>query len=307
MNATNVSLPADAPPEAVLDALSQSLDVLTPELRKAAAYVLENPNDIGVSSIREIADAALVKPGSFMRMARAIGFDGYDDFREPFREEIRRGASPFPDRARWLQSLAKGGKLGSLYADMAESAIDNIEQSFAAADAERLKAAADAIVDADHVYVLGVGINHALARNFSYLASMAMDRVEAIPRPGSVAVDDLARAGERDVLIAMTFKPYRREVVEAVTIAREQSVAVIGMSDSPASPIVAGSEHGFVVQSETPQFFPSTVATVALLETLMAFVIADARPEVIASIKRFHERRHALGIYLEGRGGPARS
>ncbi|MEM7042690.1 MAG: MurR/RpiR family transcriptional regulator [Pseudomonadota bacterium] len=298
MNATNVSFPANAPPDAVLEALVQQLDELTPELRKAAAYVLENPNDVGVSSIREIADAAEVKPGSFMRMARAIGFDGYDDFREPFRENIRRGASPFPDRARWLQSLAKGGKLGSLYADMAEAAIDNIEQSFAAADAERMKAAADAIVASRQVYVLGVGVNHALARNFAYVAGMAMDRVEAIPRPGSVAVDDLARAGVGDVLIAMTFKPYRREVVEAVELARGQGLTVIGISDSPASPIVAGSEHGFVVQSETPQFFPSTVATVAMLETLMAFVIADAKPAVIASIERFHERRHELGIYI---------
>lgn len=298
MNATNVSFPANAPPDAVLEALVQQLDELTPELRKAAAYVLENPNDVGVSSIREIADAAEVKPGSFMRMARAIGFDGYDDFREPFRENIRRGASPFPDRARWLQSLAKGGNLGSLYADMAEAAIDNIEQSFAAADAERMKAAADAIVASRQVYVLGVGVNHALARNFAYVAGMAMDRVEAIPRPGSVAVDDLARAGVGDVLIAMTFKPYRREVVEAVELARGQGLTVIGISDSPASPIVAGSEHGFVVQSETPQFFPSTVATVAMLETLMAFVIADAKPAVIASIERFHERRHELGIYI---------
>ena len=301
MNETNVSLPIDAPPDVVLGALAEQLDELTPELRKAAAYVLENPNDVGVSSIREIADAAEVKPGSFMRMARAIGFDGYDDFREPFREEIRRGATPFPDRARWLQSLAEGGKLGGLYADMAESAIDNIEQTFAATDAERLKAAADTIIASNHVYVLGVGINHALARNFSYLAGMAMDRIEAIPRPGSVAVDDLSRAGESDALIAMTFKPYRTEVVDAVDVARSQGVTIIGISDSPASPIVTGSDHGFVVQSETPQFFPSTVATVALLETLMAFVIADARPEVIASIERFHERRHDLGIYVNER------
>ena len=38
------------------------------------------------------------------------------------------------------------------------------------------------------------------------------------------------------MLIAMTFKPYRREVVEAVAVAREQGVAVIGISDSPAAP-----------------------------------------------------------------------
>ena len=59
--------------------LAERLDELTPELRKAAAYVLEHPNDVGVSSIREIADAALVKPNSFMRMARAVGFEGYDE------------------------------------------------------------------------------------------------------------------------------------------------------------------------------------------------------------------------------------
>ena len=31
----------------------------------------------------------------------------------------------------------------------------------------------------------------------------------------------------------------------------------------------------------------------------MAFVIADASPEVIRNIERFHEHRIALGIYQE--------
>ena len=284
-------------PREVLEALAADLTSLTPETRKAAAYVLENPNDVGVSSIREIADAANVKPNTFVRMARSIGFDGYEDFREPFREEIRRGVVSFPDRARWLQSLSKGGKLDGLYADMAASAIANIEQTYAACDAAQMKAAADAIVEARTAYILGVGINHNLARSFTYLADMALDNVRTVPRDGSLAVDDIARAGPGDVLLAITFKPYRSEVVEAVEVAREQGVTIIGISDSPASPIIAGSEHGFVVQTDTPQFFTSVFATGAMLETLMAFVIADASPDVIANIDRFHARRHALGIY----------
>ncbi len=296
MNVPEQGLPA---PSDLLRNLAEELGGLTPEMRKAAAYVLENPNDVGVSSIREIAEAASVKPNTFVRMARSFGFEGYDDFREPFREEIRNGGGNFPDRARWLQSLSKGGKLGGLYADMASSAIANIEQTFAATDASRMKAAADAIVRARHTYVLGVGINHTLARNFAYLADMAVDNIHAIPRDGSLAIDDVSRAGAGDVLLAMTFKPYRTEVVEAVQIARGQQVTIIGLSDSPASPVIAGSEHGFVVQTDTPQFFTSTFATGALLETLMAFVIADASPDVIANIERFHERRRSLGIYRD--------
>ena len=303
MSDTNVSIVAEPVPGQVLEALAAQLPELTPETRKAAAYVLENPNDVGVSSIREIAAAANVKPNTFVRMARNIGFDGYEDFREPFREEIRQGRETFPDRARWLQSLSRGGRHGGLFASMAASAIENIEATFADTDAARIKAAADAIVDARKTYVLGVGINHTLARSFAYLADMALENVEALPRDGSLAVDDVARAGAEDVLVAMTFKPYRSDVVEAVSHAADQGVTIIGISDSPASPLVAGREHGFVVQTDSPQFFTSTIATAALLETLMAFVVADASPAVIENIGRFHDRRVALGIYLDENGG----
>ncbi|MGI9408391.1 MAG: MurR/RpiR family transcriptional regulator [Hyphomicrobiaceae bacterium] len=295
---TGKPVPAD-----VLDRLAAQLGELTPEVRKAASYVLENPNDVGVSSIREIAEAANVKPNTFVRMARMVGFDGYETFRHPFREEIRQGRDSFPDRARWLQSLAKGGKLDGLYAGMAAAAIENIESLYSTTDARALKAAAKDIVRARTTFVLGVGIANALTRNFAYLASMAVDTVTAIPRDGSLPIDELARAGKGDVLLAMTFKPYRREVVEAVGVALEQGVTVIGVSDSLASPVFQGAKHRFAVPVDTPQFFTSTVALSAFLETLMAFVIADADPAAVANIEQFHQRRHELGIYCNEEDG----
>lgn len=289
-------------PREILTRVADGLESLTPELRKAAAYVLENPNDVCISSIREIAVASGVKPNSFVRMARSFGFDGYDDFREPFRDDVRRGQFNFPDRARWLQSLSKGGRHGELYSEMAASALANVEAVFADADAGSLKKAATAIVKARRAFVLGVGVNHAIVRNFAYLADMAVDNVIAIPRDGNLAIDEISRATRRDVLVAMTFKPYRREVVDAVELAQELGLTLIGISDSPASPLITGSTYGFVVPTETPQFFTSTIALQALLETLIAFVVAGADTNVARNIETFHERRHALGIYRDEGG-----
>lgn len=303
MNDINVPSSDQYAPPDLLGRLTTALASLTPEVRKAATFVLENPNEVGVSSIREIATAADVKPNTLVRMARVLGFDGYEDFREPFREEIRRGTASFPDRARWLQSLSQSGKLGSLYADMVNSALRNIEETFAGIDEKALKSAADDIWASRQVFVLGVGVNNSNVRNFAYLAATGMEQFHPIPKPGSTAVDDLARADERDVLIAITCKPYRSEVVEAVRIAREQGMTIVGISDSPASPIVAGSQHGFVVAADTPQFFPSSVSTIALLETLLSFVIASADSEIVGRVKKFHERRHELGIYVEEETG----
>ncbi|KUF10732.1 MurR/RpiR family transcriptional regulator [Pseudoponticoccus marisrubri] len=292
MNGTDVS-------QTVLERLAEEWDALTPEAQKAARYVLENPNDVGVSTVREIAEAANVKPNTFVRMARQVGFEGYEDFRAPFREAIRKGAVSFPDRARWLQDIRKSGDLGGLYADMALGAIRNLEETFAGIDAEALKAAAEAIWASRQVFTLGVGVNNANARNFTYLASTGMVQFHAIPRPGSTPTDDLAWADTRDVLIAMSMRPYRSEVVAAIEVAREQGVTIIGLSDSPASPVIRAADHGFVVAVDTPQFFPSSVSTIALLETLLSFVIAVASDEIVDRVERFHHRRHQLGIYME--------
>ncbi|MEM7378954.1 MAG: MurR/RpiR family transcriptional regulator [Pseudomonadota bacterium] len=292
MNDTNVS-------NAVLDRLAEEYRELTPEAQKAAKYVLDNPRDVGVSTVREIAEAASVKPNTFVRMARQVGFDGYEEFRQPFREAIRQGEVTFPDRARFLQAISKSGQMGEVYADMVQSALANIEETFANISADALTTAAQAIWTSRNVFTLGVGVNNANARNFTYLASTGMVHFHAIPRAGSVATDDLAWSDQRDVLIGITCAPYRREVIEAVAVAREQGVTVIGITDSRASPLYQEADHGFVVAADTPQFFPSSVSTLALLETLLSFVIAQAGDEIVARVEAFHARRHTIGIYAE--------
>jgi len=283
--------------DAILARLAQNLDEFSPQLKKAAGYVLDNPNNVGVSTIREISDAADVTPNSFVRLAKSIGLEGYEELREPFREDIRSGTVSFPDRARWLQSLSRSGQLGPLYADMVQSVISNLEITFSNIDTKMLTNAADAIWQSRQVFTLGVGINNSNARNFTYLASTGMVKFHAIPRAGSTATDDLAWADERDTVIAITCAPYRQEVVTAARIAKEQGITLIAISDSATSPIIRIADHAFQVAHETPQFFPSSVATIALLETLLSFVIARSDAKIVDRVDAFHSRRHELGIY----------
>ena len=285
-------------PRSVLELLASELESLAPQTRKAATYLLENPNEIGVSTIRELASLAGVTPNTFVRLAHSLGYSGYDAFREPFRDRIRRGPVSFPDRARWLQSLRASGQLDGLFAASVNAAIRNIEESFSRIPEDELLAAAREVLNSRHTFVLGVGVHYHNSCNFAYLAGMGMSNVSAIPRPGSTPLDDLARMGEEDVLIAMTCKPYRSEVVDAVRMARASGARTISISDSPASPIIIGSDQGFVVSVETPQFFPSSVSVIALLETLLSLVIAIGSSAIITRVENLDNWRHASGIYL---------
>ena len=295
---TRISVP-DLDSQRLLDAMSEQLPELSPQLKKAAAFVLDHPDTVGFSSVRELADLAGVKPNTLVRMARAVGYDGFDEFREPFRAALRSRANPFPDRAQVLQQHSAGGRLGSLYGDIARATLSNIERMFASITVDELSAIADLIVDSRRTYVIGVGANYALAQNFAYLAGMATEQVVAVPREGNVPMDSVVRAGPSDVVVAMTFEPYRSEVVDATDAARRQGATIVAITDSHGSPIALGADFVMLAPSSTPQFFPSTLAAAAILETLASFIVADSRPEVVESIELFHQRRYDLGVYWQ--------
>ncbi|NBT42740.1 MAG: silent information regulator protein Sir2, partial [Alphaproteobacteria bacterium] len=57
--------------------------------------------------------------------------------------------------------------------------------------------------------------------------------------------------------------------------------------------------HRFVVAVDTPQFFPSSVSTLAFLETLLSFVVSVSSEKIVQRVEKFHSRRDALGLYME--------
>lgn len=287
-----------ADPTRILSQLADVYTDLSPRLRRAAEYVLNNPNDVGVNSMRQLAERAAITPNTFVRLARALGYDSYNDFREPFVENLRHGTATFPDRARWLQSLAKGGSHGQLYSQMAAATLTNVEQLFAGSNADEVKMVADRIVASSTTYVLGVGAAYSLAHMFWYIGRMALDNLLHVPRQGNLPIDDIARIGSDDVLLAMTFSPYRADVIAAAKLARRRNATIVAITDSRASPLALLADHVLIAPTSSPQFFPSNAAAFTILETLLAFVIADADPSVIANIESFHATRYEIGVYV---------
>ncbi len=54
--------------------LVDSFSGLTPELQKAAKYILDHPEDVGLHSMRTVAKGAGVKPATVSRLSKSLGF-----------------------------------------------------------------------------------------------------------------------------------------------------------------------------------------------------------------------------------------
>lgn len=283
--------------EAVVARLLAEFDGMPTQLQIAARYIVDHPREVGVQTMRSLAAEAGVHPNSFVRLARHLGFEGYEAMRERFRDFVRGGAGSFHERARWLQSMAKAGGAAAVCGEMASSVLDNVEQLYQGGQQAAMERAVEWMSGARRTYVLGVGSSYAMAYNFWYVARMMHPHFILIPRHGSLPMDDVMHIDGEDALLAMTFQPYRTDTIEAMRFARQRGARTIGLSDSRASPIYRDADIGLFAPTHTPQFFHSNTAIAALLETLCALMASAGGSTVLGEIEAFNEIRWQSGVY----------
>ena len=285
--------------EEVLERLLTEFDDLSGQLQLCARYLIDHPHEVGLQSMRTLAQAADVQPNSFVRLARHLGFDGYQALRERFRDFVRGGVGSSPDRVRWLQEMDRKGGSTAVFGSMAEACLDNTEKMFEQQSVKDLERAVDWMIDARRVYVLGLGLAYPLAYNFWYVARMGFDHFILSPRHGSLPSDDIIRMDERDCLVAMTFQPYRRDTLAAVRQAKKKGAKVIGVTDSSAATLCREADLGLVSPTHTPHFFHSNSAVNALLESLCALLVVRGGDAASAAVEAFHSARWEENIYDE--------
>ena len=60
----------------------------TPALKQIAKYILDNPLDFGMDSIRETARKCSTSTYSLVRLSQQVGFESFEAFRAPFRSAL---------------------------------------------------------------------------------------------------------------------------------------------------------------------------------------------------------------------------
>jgi DNA-binding MurR/RpiR family transcriptional regulator len=97
-------------------------------------------------------------------------------------------------------------------------------------------------------------------------------------RMGTSVGASLADLGEKDALIVFTKPPFAATSVRAAEFACERDVFVLVVTDTHTCPALRHASARVIVPTDSPNFFSSYVATMFLVETLMATVAKRAGP-----------------------------
>ena len=274
-----------------------TLQSLSPQLRKAARFVVDHPVEVATRSQRFVADAANLPAPTFTRLAHAIGYDSYDDLRETCRADVLQSRTMLAERA---QILVDDDDANTAFTTRhAAATIRNTKTLIGGLDTDDLEAAAQMLAGARRVALVGALSARPIVDYAMYLANMSLTGWMVPGRDGYGLASDLVELGAEDAAIAFSIEPYAAQAVDLAQKIAEQGVPLVALTDHRLSPVAEHARHCFTVGTQSPQFFPSHVAAMVFFEALIGRVIQIRGPDAQHRIAAVEQQNHRLGEYWQ--------
>jgi len=274
----------------VQSAIAEHYVQLSGALKAAADFIADNGFDVATRSLRSIATESDISPSSFSRLARAIGFDDYEQLRECARSELATHSNSFSSKAQKLHDQA----VIPFLPRQVTACVSNIESLLVDVKDDSLKAAVDTLHNAPKVLIVGSLGSAAFADYFAYLTSWFESKWTVAGRNGVTLASSLMRLQVNDAVIIIAKSPYAKRSVLAAKMAGERGANVIVLTDSHTFPGIRHAKHAFIQKSESPQFFSSYAATLVLIETLVGMLVSQSGAQAVEEIKKVSEQNLQL-------------
>lgn len=272
-------------------------DAMSPQLQRAARYVLEHPDEVALVSMRELARHAAVQPATMTRLAKFLGKQGYDDIREHYVAALRRGSDGFAAKVRQLGGGTTEAASGNIAAQMLHGLSAQISQLCEPDSLQRLEAIANTLKSASKVYVLGLRSCHSVAWHFHYVMSLLGERSVHLDGPAGTGGDALVRATPEDVMLVISVKPYAVATLELTQLAKDKGLTVLSITDSEVSPLVGMSDKTIFCPTESDSFFHTLTPALAISEVLCTLLAEGDRPKALDALQRADEHFLSLNTY----------
>jgi DNA-binding MurR/RpiR family transcriptional regulator len=253
-------------------AIAQRHRALSGRLQQIAEFVLDHPTDVALGTVAEIAERSGAPPSAVVRFAHALGFDGFTQMQQVFRERLMAGVAPsYKSRLARMKHEEKsilgrkpGAVLGRFVAE-AQAALVTLSQS---AHEPQLEAAIGILAKARDIYLLGLGGSFPVATHLAYVLRKFGRRVVLLDGTGGSIREQSHPATSADALVAFSFRNYYPDTARLFPELVARNVPAISITDSLLSPIVEGASVVFEIQDMPEPALRTLVAPMCLVQAL---------------------------------------
>ena len=253
--------------------ISRAYNSLSDLHKRMADFILKSPVDAAMMTIDELSHACGVSNATANRFAKALGFDGFSDFRTQQAEEVKQALLPVEK----LRTQRDGSaSCFDIITGGIEQDIANLQQTLETLTDESCERAVNMVLGAERIFTYGSGISYHIAGILTHeLEPFCRGNVSMLAATGNginAAYRRLVHVTPRDLLVFISFPRYAADTLELYGLARQRETRILCITDRPSSPLAGEADVVLYAQAERRLLPNSATAAFALVDGLVAAV-----------------------------------
>ena len=176
--------------------------------------------------------------------------------------------------------------------------IDMIRRSLDEISKDEFYRAADAVVNARHVYILGARSSLPLANFLAYYFKLIFDSVQLINSTSEAEIfEQMIHLSPEDAVIGISFPRYSRKAVKAMRFASDRGASTVAITDSALSPMAEAATYLLRARSDIASIVDSLVAPLSVINAFIVTVAIKKKEEVHENLQNLERIWDEYGVY----------
>lgn len=208
-------------------------NTLSPDQRKIADYVLQNPRIVMLGSLNDVASACKVSETTIIRFLRKLDYSSYQVFKVNIAQELSSSKTNAV-----YEEVSSDDDTEHIMSKVFQSTVRSITDSQQVIKPEDIDRMMGLILKARKVLIIGVGASAAIANDFYHKMLKIGINVVVCNDPHLMNIISM-NLTSKDLLVTISHSGESREVLGAVTLAKEQGCPIGAITSFPKSRLSA--------------------------------------------------------------------
>lgn len=279
----------------ILERLIAIQSSLPNKQEQLCAYILENYQDIGLLTVKELADRADVGTTTVMRLVSALGYDSFFELKKQIHY------LQIENSDKWLnvQKSFKSNEstVFDTLSTVAEESISLIEKSINAQLVENFEQAIELLEKSPRINLLGFRSYRGLAIYLETLLAEFHPNVQQLSYDGEAVIDKLLQCEAEETLIVFSFSNYTQRTIDAVAVAKEKGIQVILITDQLSCPAVSYAK--VILKLDVNGRYFTVLPIITLIEAIVLELGKRNSPNSAVKIQKLFNVLKQRAIILE--------
>ncbi|MCI9317124.1 MAG: MurR/RpiR family transcriptional regulator [Oscillospiraceae bacterium] len=250
----------------VLHTIQENMAGFSKGQKRIAGYILSDYDKAAFMTASRLGRLTGVSESTVVRFAASLGYDGYPAMQRALQEMVRSKLTSIQRIRTSNDRLFSSDVVTSVL----QMDMEKIRIAIEEVDRAAFNAVVDKMMEANHIYILGVRSSSFLAGYFHFYLHLIFDNVTLVTSSSAGDIlESILRIGPGDLLVGISFPRYSQSTVKGVQFAHDRGAEVVAITDSPMSPLYPMASSALLARSDMISFVDSLVAPFSLLNALI--------------------------------------